>query len=699
LRTNKQIAAEFDRNLSRFYETSNAQRDEIFISYQYRDCNQASGQSINRPEGYARPFTVVNTAAPIVRAVAGSEVMSASTLDYISTDPQFDSDADCISDAVEWCQYASDFYAQRSIAAEDAATCGIGAYVTYLDMTQKDFIAGVPMCERVTPAFLFYDRSARGSMLNRRGAWCGYADPIDSIAMDDYIENNKEVRGDVTVGDYRDYILSYSYIENQQDIEFIYHYFWREWTKIYDVANPFVIEGAALAQAALNDNTVANLIGEFAKNNGLNWKAQYWTLDKDAFKELTELVETIQLLLPQMQIDDLEYSKRNGIAYYRAQFARGIMLKKSLSYTQHCHALNFITGYYDESTGNYYGMMRPLSFIQDYLNIAMADLLDFTQGMITGGDSYISTPAGKEDAIARIAKAKKTTGRDIPVPEGAIVTPKGLPSSPEVLISMVNMLMEIMPRVLGLGQEFFGVITSGDMTDSLFGRVMKQSFAVLENWKNSSANSDLNQGYIFMDLVRVVAEANDGMVIPVLSPDNNEQTWFNLSLQNLARNYAIRIVERKMTKDERQETFNKLSQLAPQAMQAGVNIFPMLARYAALDKSDRDEMVQLATPKPPQPDPINQATLQANINYTNASAEKAMADAEKTRAEVLLMQQRNQLDDIEQSADIEEKQAGAELSKARAIESLSKAKSAEFEQSLAFMQRMDSRIGEMLNNY
>ena len=45
---------------------------------------------------------------------------------------------DVISDAVELRQYASDFYAQRSIAAEDAATCGIGAIVTYLDMTQKD---------------------------------------------------------------------------------------------------------------------------------------------------------------------------------------------------------------------------------------------------------------------------------------------------------------------------------------------------------------------------------------------------------------------------------------------------------------------------------------------------------------------------------------------------------------------------------
>ena len=111
-----------------------------------------------------KPLTTVNVVAPLVRAVAGSEVMAASTIDYISTDPQFDAEADVISDSVDWCQYASDFYAQRAIAAEDAATCGIGAYVTNLDMTKEDFIAGVPMCERVAPMFLFYDKSPRGKL-------------------------------------------------------------------------------------------------------------------------------------------------------------------------------------------------------------------------------------------------------------------------------------------------------------------------------------------------------------------------------------------------------------------------------------------------------------------------------------------------------------------------------------------------------
>ena len=48
-------------------------------------------------------------------------------------------------------------------------------------------------------------------------------------------------------------------------------------------------------------------------------------------------------------------------------------------------------------------------------------------------------PQAKRDAIARIAKTpKKTTGKDIPVPEGADVTPRGMVNSPEALSGMVE---------------------------------------------------------------------------------------------------------------------------------------------------------------------------------------------------------------------------------------------------------------------
>lgn len=690
MKSNSELIADFNRNMSRFYETTTSQRNEIYLSYQYRDCNQHSNdQDEKRPRN--KLLTVVNIAAPIVRAVAGSEVMSAATIDYVATDPAFDKEADVISDAVEWCQYASDYYAQRAIAAEDAATCGIGAIVTYLDMTKKDFIAGVPNVERIAPMFLTYDKSPRGSQMNRNMRWCGYADPISSNFMDDYIEANKEEKGEDANGatDWRDYILSYCYVENQEDVEFIYHYFWREYVDLYDVKNPFTGGDSVFSEAVLQDETVANIIGKFADDNALNWQADWWTLDKDSFDELKMAVETIQLLLQDMRIPDIESSKRKGVCYYRAQFARGQLLKKSRSYTQNGHALNVITGYYEESTGNFYGMMRPLSFIQDYLNITMSDLLDYTRRASHGGSAYVSFANGSGDAIERIAKAKANEDDLTPVPEGTNITPKSMPQTAEYLTSFIRLMMELMPRVLGLGQEFFGIITSGDMTDSLYGKVMKQSFAVLENWKNSSANADLHQGYIFEDLVRLMADANDGMILPVMSSDNEAQTFINLSKQSLARNYAIRIIERPMTKDERQDTFNKLSQLLPQLPpDAQARLAPALISYANIDQGDKKKFIDAITPQPQQPDPIDVATREATVALTQAEAQRSAANAEKAKAETMKLLQALQYDEASAVADIEKTISGTELDKARAAKEVSDIQNAVFDSAAERINRL-----------
>jgi hypothetical protein len=663
----EQIIARFNRDFGRFYETMSEQRAEIAVAYEYRDCNQTKQiQGMNWKANTL--ITTVNIAAPMVRAVAGSEVMAATTLDFVCIDPNFESDADIASDVVTWSQDKSNYYSQRHIAAEDAATAGIGAIVTYLDTTQKDFIAGVPIVERVFPNFCLWDTSPRGSLLNEKARWCGYADPIDRETLGEYIErvgefNNKNLPA---ASDYKDMILSYQTVPNYDDLDFLYNYFWFEFTTIYDVANPFDGE---LGQLIMQDVAVANAIGEVAKKLNLDWQASYWTLDKDDFVTMKNAVEAVTLLLEgQVEVPPLEYSKRDGKCYYRAQLGGGKLIMASRSFTQNGHPLNFYTGYYEEAMGIYYGMMRPLSYIQDYLNIAMTDLLRYVRSASHGGAAYIQ---GAGESFLRIAQERANEDDLTPIPKDAIITPKARADAVAALNGFITMMIDIMPRTLGLGQEFFGVISSGDMTDSLFGKVMKQSFAVLENWKNAAGNADIRQGYIFLDLARIMAEANDGMVITAVSGDNKNEIK-RLTTQNLARNYAITAVERPLSRDEKQESFNTLSQLAPQFMQAGVNLYPVLARMAPLDKQERDELIKLSTPTPPQSDPAAQAMQKATIDYTSAQAAKSMAEAEKIRAETPIKAEQT-------AADIDETQAKT----AKILSEIAQAEAAQVQQILS----------------
>lgn len=672
---NSELVAQFNRNITRFMETKSRQRAEVHLAYQYRDGNQhetETRESIRRN----KLITTVNLCAPMVRAVAGSEVMSASTLDFISLDRNFEADADIISDVVEWCQHASDFYAQRGIAAEDAVTCGLGCYVTYLDMTQKDFIAGVPVVERIFPNFAFYDDSCRGSQLNMKARYVGYADPVSREWLEEYIEENAQ-EDEEGVTDVKGHLLSHQDLQNYDDIDFLYHYFWYEFVDIYDVENPF--DNDRLQFAIQQDADIANIIGETADDLQLDWSASYWTVDKEDYDVLRAAFDVIRKLLPELEIPDLEFSKRKGKCYYRAELGGGRLIKCSRSYTQSGHPLNFITGYFEESTGQYYGLMRPLSHIQDYLNIGMSDLLSYVKAASHGGSAYIK---GAGDAFERIASERIYEDDLTPLPDGADVIQKATRDAPSILINFVTMMTELMPRVIGLGQEFFGVITSGDMTDSLYGKIMRQSFAVLENWKNNSANSDIRQARIFCDLSKMMAEANDGLILPVLSGDNKDR-HFALTQQNLARNYAIRVVERPMNRDEKQEAFNKLIQLAPQMMQSGVNLYPVIARMAPFDKEIRDEMEKQATPQPPQPDPMAQALQKAQIAYTEASAQKEAADAKKAEADAAATMEKSRLAETEMAAEIIKARTQAEYNSARAAESMAKVEE-------TFLSRMDT---------
>lgn len=615
------LIAEFNRNASDFFARSNIQRQEIYRAFQYRDGHHWGEKELRDRLQRDKKVTTIPMTGAMVRAVSGTECMQDKALDMIALDPDFDVETDIMKDATSYVRHASGADSERSRAKEDAVACGLGATVTWLDMTQKDAIAGHPVCERIFPGFIGFDQSSRGSRLNARARWMFYAEPVNNDYLMERVEQAEKEGKKLTGGDtdFRGFLLSFSRQDNLDEVDFVYHYMWWEYSDIYDLQNPFVEGGdKQLIAAIAEDDDAANVMGEVAEKHAIDWQAQYWSLDPEAFREIKAAIETIGLLTGYEAVKT-NSSKRKGKTYYKAEIAKGVVLSKSRSYTQGGHALNVIPGYYDETLDVYYGIIRPLSHIQDSLNLVASEMLEVASTTAHGGPSYIK---GGAEAIERLKKEKAQHDALTPLPKDAEVIPKGLPGSGESLLAFTQYLVELMPRVIGLGPEFLGILTTGDMTDALYGKVIRQSYAVLANLANNAAESDRRQGEIEIDIVKLMAAANDGMVLPVLSPGKPAEQYIRLTKQNLARHYAVRIAERPMTVDERQETFNMLSQLAPQFLQAGVNIMPMLAKYARVDTEDKQQLIQLSTPQPQQPDPLNQQMIANQARLIAAQAAK-----------------------------------------------------------------------------
>lgn len=689
--TDSELVNQFNRDAYDFYSTSNMQRLEIYKSFRYMDGKQATEIDprlvANRKD---KSIYSVNIAAPLVYAIAGSEVMAPEQLDFISTDEEFDSEVDIIGDAVDWCQHSSGYFDQSALARQDSAACGLGATVSYLDMTQKRFIAGKPMVERIAPLFCGWDRSVRGTMLNDKARFVFYADPMSKHIVEDYKERTRGGKEPLATGaeDFKNYILNFSSLENYDDIAFAYHYFWWEYTDIYDVANPYRDDNFFWSEQAMQDPDILNIIGKAVEDLQLDDQAAYWTVDEEGFKELTRTFELVGLMLQDDNFSKLNHSKRYGKCYYRAQFCDGELLKRSRSFTQTGFPLNFIVGRYEESTGDYFGFMRPLSEVQDYFNVAMTDMIRYATQVTTGGAAWVT---GAGPGLEKFIKEKVAQEDTSALPEGTTVTPKAQPGSSQILMEFLRFLQDLLPRTIGLGPEFFGVITSGDMTDSLFGKVMKQSYAVLESWKNNSTNYDINQGEIFVDMVDLMADANDGMVLELFNDTGDKSATVRLQKQNLARNYAVRTIERPLTDDEKQENVRILSQLAPQAQQFGINLFPELVGNMRLEPKLKNGILEKMQPAPPpEPNPLDIATMEANIKYTNAAADKSLADIERDKIKV-----DTEAKEVAARIEIDRKEAEAKVRKEMAQAQKLRMESAEI---LAGVEREDIKaINEQYN--
>lgn len=638
MKDDAKVLSQFSRHLHGFFASTALQRQEIHSSFAYRDCHQWAVLDQQERDRLNKTTTIINLAAPLIRAVSGTEVMQDKKLDFVALDDGLDADADAISDAVGYAQYASGYDAEQSMAREDAATCGIGATVTWLDMSHKNAIAGRPIVERVFPGFLFYDNSSRGARLNERARWCGYAEAVNAEDMDERIAKVQGEGGEAECrtttispmgsgGDFSGYLTTFIRNNVLMNTAFVFHYFWWDYETIYDVANPYAGEANVMELISQHDEDILKVMDETTTKLRIDWRAPWWCFTEDEFKEFKDILEFIEDLTG-IEVMKLRSSKREGKCYYKAQIARGVLIEKEKCYTQNGFPLNFITGYFDETQNIYYGMMRPLSYVQDALNLSMSDFLGYVRTASHGGNAYIK---GAGDAFEKIKEKKAHEDAITPLPANAEVIAKSLPSTPQALVDFIRLMMEIMPRTLGLGQEFLGIITSGDMTDALYGKVMKQSYAVLANFSNNSAGYSKRQGEIFVDIVRLMADVEDGKPLPIINADAGGDRTFRLYRQNLAAEYMVRIVERPMTADERQDTFNKLSELVPQYLQAGINIMPVLSKYAPLDAKDRAELVQLSTPQPAQPDPLNQALLDSQAKLQYAQADKLTTEAEQTR--------------------------------------------------------------------
>ena len=662
------IAKEYSERVRHFLDTSHEWRRESAMFYNIAAHHPFVDPRHNQAAAYAadnkQPFDpnppsmqVVSLAPVYMQATVGMLMQYGYGFEAYSADPYTRISGDVMSDALDWATDAASYNKCVNGVLTDVMIRGVGASVLELGAPTRNMPAGTPVKRR--KHHIFFDRGQAEDINARDLAWCGYADPVYADSIKAYKKRLKmEKPLAVAAGGFRDQLLQYSNAEDEESIRFLSTYFWQETVEARIIENVFFGNEELLAAFDAVPEAF-ELAGEFAAKHQLplgNYQGNtQWLLSPEAWKDFNELVTVLRDFFG-IEVPEVEPYEFECAMFFRARFdCSGNMWECGQSFTQECHAMNIATAYYDRTKGIFYGPMRAASYIQEMLNDGMANYQMLSDRSASGGN--IATTGTGVDTT-KVLTAIKNKAQAITLPKDATLQSYGLPDASQIQLGYINLLIEVMPMIWCGSKEILGQMNADTPAASLFRAAQAQMRTGLSHIIYMMEDYIRNDGLAFRDLIYKLAQVRDVQVLPRIAPKHGEQDYFELSLQNLTRDYGIRTIRKPNNEDERVDAFVKLVELVntlPDDLR--MRAMPIVVEAATIDEQIRDKLAQAIAPQ--QPDPAAQAMQAAQIEQQQANTRMINAQAAQLEQQSLRERSASRLN--EQKAIVEIDKAAAEI--------------------------------------
>lgn len=649
-----ELLSDFNRRLDDWFATTHEQRAQNATMYQLRDNHHMQMAPTNDFDfdeeikgvlspGYKqaqRDFrsyktpVVVNLAAAYLRAIVGLQVLNSKTIEATSVDPNFNAEHDIANDVIDYILDEGGYKSETTLVMEDAHVRGFGAAVTTLDFSFASFLGGRPSLQR--KFFVAYDLAARASDLNRSAGWCAYADPVSHDQLKLYLKANGKDINNIVGGDvYSSQYMQYCRQDKQHLLDFVHHYYWYDYKNMWDVQNPYVNATQQIAEAAQAEPAVYELLGQMSDSLGIDVMAHTWTLDKDDLSEVDAFIENIREMTG-VSVQKMERSERHVRHYQRAEIVGDTVIKKATSYTQKGHALNFVTGFFDETEGYHYGIMRPLSTVQVMLNDALTMYHSYVSKVEVGGVIGIT---GGADGIEQLIDELRHKSGIVPMPPNSQITSLGTADAAQAFMGLIELYIRLLPMPAGVSPEILSQLATKDMGEGLMQTMLQQMQTSLLHSMNGMESYMHNQGHICVDLARFMAEVGDSRVIRAISPKQGEEAYKRFSKQNLAKEYSMRLVERPISEDAQKRNFR--------LMVEGIQLFseqkrdafaPVVLENMPIDNNLKEEMKAAIAPPPVDPQmeqlAIRERVAQVEVAESGATLQKSLAMEAQSKADL-----------------------------------------------------------------
>lgn len=630
MKSDDDIISEFTKRVMQSIDAQRNWRDIIvYPSYQMYDGNQYSASELQKFEADDIIPRTINKCAPLVDAVSGFEIQNRGEVKYIPrlTDEESEGFTDVVSKGAKYIEEDSFDSFESSQAFNDMLICGVGATQTYISYDENP--DGETENVRPFPWLLLWDAASKRKNLVDRN-WNAVAQVVDTSVLEEYLNDRDDDEGTYQpyeplskgFGIDSEFLrLYYNNARGDMSLSVMYEYEWREKEAFYRVQNPFKVFA--------NDPMVMQYLQENVERFSIRPDDDIFNMEHKEFREFK--AELKELGIP------LEYTKQKKYKYYRALLGGGRVLEKSLNFSQQEFGLQFMTGKFSEVMQMHYGLLRAMSDPQKMLNSAVSNYETYLRSLPNGGffmEADAAAGGDIEGFLATIGKARDITLLAKDAIKNQKILPKPLATPNTALVEMINMALSLIPESAGIDQSFLGMTDSKDMTGVLFGQKIRQALTTLAAYFDAKRFFTISKGRLFIDCVRIMAENNPSRLIRDVTGKGSAK-FIPLLKDGIAAEYDVTIEEVPQSPSERQETFAKLLDMAGQLVGQGVNIMPLVVKYAPLPPEEKAAVEEaMVPPPPPQPDPVNQGLLVAETNYKNAMAEKAMAEAQSKQQEI-----------------------------------------------------------------
>lgn len=669
MKSHEEIQSEFRERYGAFINSSRVslwrRRSSICMKLVHGD--QWEAKLVNERKRNQKPSITYNITAPIIRAIVGYGVLNEHEITVQPRD--FSGDADkAKSDSIDKMQFALDYVQDdsgfpdiSSLATEDVLVTGVGATRTYISMDCEDAPYGQVGIDRLCPLLLLFDSAACKQNM-QDGDWIGCAEPVNRKWLDRELE---ELRMPSSGGGFvaDAFLADFGGVGKSDDIDFLYHYEWREREKIYYVENTFDDPAWAATPEAIS------MLAGALQEHGLTPEAPFFKFEAPDYRKFRAALRNIVDAGALPELPELETSTSKQYRYYRATMARGMVLDASRSFTKGGFSIEVKTGYYDDILGVFYGPVWSMVQPQQAFNETVSDYLSYIRSIPKGG-VFIEEGAVGGTASQKAFLETHANEADVTLlKDGGLakMQPKIAAPVPAGVSEFMNFNQQILFAVIGISPDFLGAVQSKEMTSSLFRRIVRQTTMVLSHLFKSERGYMQRQGGIFIDAVRRLTR--NASAIP-MRDTKNSGNYETVTGEDFSKEYDVVITPRPLSEDEKQERFEKLMELAGilAGKQNPVDITPLALQYAPLESDDKDRVLQLMQPPPaPQPDPMNEALLESQVRVNIANAENIAADAEAKRVNTAKAALEMQLMPPETAANIMAKEAQAALDRSRAM--------------------------------